>query len=50
MGLKLLKSRRRDPQALDFGCYALAQDGVIVFGADHGRFDASLDEVEGFLQ
>ena len=49
MGLRLVKSRRRDPDAIDFGCYALTQDGVIVFGADSGRLDASLAEVEAFL-
>jgi hypothetical protein len=49
MGLRLEKSRRRDPDAIDFDCYALTQDGVVVFGADSGRFDASLADVETFL-
>ena len=37
-GLHLVKSRRRDPQALDFGTYGLAdRDGgrVQVFAAEH---------------
>ena len=51
-GLRLVKSRRRDPQALDFGCYALvdASANVIVFGTwATGRLEATLDEIEGFL-
>jgi hypothetical protein len=49
MGLQLVKSRRRDPDAIDYGCFALTQDNIVVFGADSGRFDASLTEVEAFL-
>jgi hypothetical protein len=48
-GLKLLKSRRRDPRALDFGMYALVdQNNVVVYGATE-RFDASLDDIEKYL-
>ncbi len=56
--LRLVKSRRRDPRALDFGTYGLAdRDGgrVQVFAAEHvgtnelGRVDLSLDEIEAWL-
>lgn len=51
-GLRLVKARSRDPQAIDYGCYALAdiETSGIVFGVGAiGRFDASLDEIEDYL-
>lgn len=54
-GLRLEKSRRRDPRALDYGAYWLVQgpppsaggenwrSRVTEFGGEHG---ASLDEIE----
>jgi len=51
-GLVLKASRRRDPRALDFGCYALTDlwSGAIVAGVGGtGRFEFSLDDVEEYL-
>lgn len=43
-GLRLVKSRRRDPRAIDYGSYWLVDDrGLTQLGDQHG---ASLDEVE----
>jgi hypothetical protein len=51
-GLRLRKSGRRDPRALDYGMYALvdANSNTIVAGAASGRFDFSLDDVEDYLE
>jgi hypothetical protein len=52
-GLQLCKTRRRDPQAIDYDCYALADQASsgIVFGVGAlGRYSASLDEIEDYLQ
>ncbi len=51
-GLRLIKSRRRDPRAIDYGGYALADaaTNLILFGTgDVGRIVASLDEIENYL-
>lgn len=50
-GLQLLKSRRRDPDAMDYGCYALADVSTngAVFGFGTFGFEASLDDIEAFL-
>ena len=50
-GLRLVKARRRDPRALDFGMYALVEErsNAVVAGAASGRFDFSLDDVERYL-
>lgn len=51
-GLMLQKSRRRDPDALDYGGYQLVDPGTnaLVFGELVGRFfGASLDEIEDYL-
>lgn len=47
-GLRLEKSRRRDPRALDFDRYWLLdkRSGKVVFGGEHGR---SLDDIEAQL-
>jgi hypothetical protein len=49
-GLVLKASRRRDPRALDFGCYALCDlhSGRIVAGARE-RFEFTLADVEAYL-
>lgn len=51
-GLRLIKSRRRDPRATDYGGYALADAATdaIVFGTGAlDRYVASLDDVERYL-
>ena len=50
-GLALSKSRRRDPDALDYGKYALLEPatGRVVFGAGPVGYAADLDAVEAFL-
>jgi hypothetical protein len=53
MGLQLVKSPRRDPQALDFGLYALVdhETGGAVNPALANRWTCSwsLDQVERYL-
>ncbi|HKJ74360.1 MAG TPA: hypothetical protein VKA19_09620 [Alphaproteobacteria bacterium] len=53
-GYRLVKSRSRDPQAVDFGLYALLdyETGGAVNPAIAGRWQCSwtLDEVETWLQ
>jgi hypothetical protein len=47
-GLRLIKSKRRDPRAIDYGQYWLADistNGAVA----GGQFGVSLDEVEEFL-
>lgn len=54
-GFRLVKSRRRDPRAIDFGCYMLADMnggrpyGCAPYGAETGMPRLSLDEVEKYL-
>src|SRR6266849_10138668 len=51
-GLDLRKSRRRDPQALDYGGYHLIDPGSdsLIFGELAGQgFGASLDDIEAYL-
>ncbi len=50
-GLALRKSGRRDPRAIDYGMYALVDPNknAIVAGAQSGRFDFTLDDVEHYL-
>jgi hypothetical protein len=51
-GLRLVKSRRRDPHALDYHLYALvAENEYKVEGGwqEGGRFGYTLDEVEARL-
>lgn len=50
-GMRLVKSRRRDPNALDFGCFALVdhQTNGINFGAGPFGYDASLNDIETYL-
>jgi hypothetical protein len=47
-GLRLIKSRRRDPYALDYGHYWLADisTNLLLIG---GEWGVSLDEIEAWL-
>jgi len=51
-GLRLVKSRRRDPYALDFGKYMLvdALDAVVAGAGPAGDPSLTLDEVEAWLR
>src|SRR5437870_3622496 len=50
-GLTLEKSRRRDPQAPDFGRYMLIHDQTksAFLGSDGFEFSATLDDVENYM-
>jgi hypothetical protein len=51
-GLRLLKSRRRDPQAVDHGRYILvdATTNVVVYGVWNNNWaEATLDQIEEYL-
>ncbi len=50
-GLRLTKSSRRDPRALDFGGWMLVDiyQNVVVAGADVHEYSMSLEDVEEFL-
>ncbi|MDF2809899.1 MAG: hypothetical protein K0S56_930 [Microvirga sp.] len=50
-GFKLKRSRRRDPQAVDFGGYMLVdiRADTVVLGGGVFSFQASLEEVEAYL-
>ena len=46
-GYRLVKSRRRDPQALDYGDYMIVDERkCCILGKDPWSFSATLDEVE----
>jgi hypothetical protein len=51
-GLRLVKSRRRDPRAIDYGMYMLVNaeiNGVVAGTAGTGRANFTLDDVEDYL-
>jgi hypothetical protein len=50
-GYKLVKSRRRDPNAIDFGGYMVvdARTNAVLFGGSPTPFVASLDDVKDFF-
>ena len=51
-GLRLEKSRRRDPRAIDYGMYMLVDPSTntVVYGAEGtGRPNLSIDAVEAWL-
>lgn len=51
-GVRIEKSRRRDPRAYDFDCWWIVDplNNAIVTGAGHnGRPSLTLDEVEAWL-
>lgn len=57
-GLQLIKSRTRDPRALDYGSYMLLDGDRVVLGGTRRKLGrrfkrgmgASLDEIEAFLE
>jgi hypothetical protein len=50
-GFKLVKSRRRDPRALDYGGYGIINPyyNTWVIGANPYAFSMDLDEIEQWL-
>jgi len=50
-GLELVKSRRRDPRALDYGGYMLvdASTRLVVYGYGYNHFGPRLGDVEAWL-
>jgi hypothetical protein len=50
-GLRLVKSRRRDPRALDYGGYMIVDPSTnaIVYSYGYNEFGASLDDAEAWL-
>ena len=50
-GYRLMKSRRRDPQALDYGCYwIMNENNCLVAGDLCGRPDMTLEDVEAWIE
>ncbi len=51
-GLRLEKSRRRDPLALDYGTYALvnAKTGVLMASGRDSDYGLTIDQVEQLLK
>jgi hypothetical protein len=53
-GLSLLKSKRRDPKAIDYGGYMIvdASTNALVAGDSNGLtpFSLTIDDVEGWLK
>jgi hypothetical protein len=52
MGYRLMKSRRRDPDAYDYGGYMIidAQKNTIVYGSSPIAFCLSLQDVEDWTK
>jgi hypothetical protein len=50
-GYRLLKSRRRDPEALDYGGYMLidSQTNAVILGGTPVGFSATLEDVEAYF-
>jgi hypothetical protein len=50
-GLRLVKSRRRDPHALDYRAYWLVDEesGEVVFRTEVGGEVSTLDNLEAYL-
>jgi hypothetical protein len=50
-GLTLVKSRRRDPRALDYDMWMIVDPttNVVVAGAETGRAAMTIDQVEAWL-
>lgn len=51
-GLRLLKSRRRDPRAIEYGTYMLVDadtNGVAWSGDHENGYGLDLDDVEDYL-
>lgn len=51
-GLAIQKSRRRDPQAVDYGGYMLIDPytNFVLLGAGVFAYSADLDDIEEFLK
>ena len=52
LGLRLHKTRRRDPRAYDFGGWMVVDrfTGIAVYGYQPHDYSATLDDVERFLE
>ena len=53
MGYRLQRSRRKDPDAIDYVCYWIvdAETNVVIFGQGAlGRPTATLDEIEQWIE
>lgn len=50
-GFRIEKSRRKDPQAVDFGGYMLidVRSNAVVLGAGTFPYSATLDEIEAYF-
>lgn len=48
-GLKLEKSRRRDPDSIGYGGYMLLHGNNVLVGATQHEYQASLDDIEDAL-
>ena len=50
-GMRLVKSKRRDPKAFDFGGYMIinAENNTVVCGTDPMAFSLSLDNVAQYV-
>lgn len=48
-GYKLVKSRRRDPRAYDYGRYWIVDPNTNAIAAGHDQFGMDLDEVEAWI-
>ena len=49
-GLKLVKSRRRDPRSIGYGGFMLVDDrNVVVLGGTPHEYCANIEQVEAYL-
>ena len=50
-GFRLVKSRRRDPRAIDYGGYMIVdlQTNAVVAGGSPYAFNLDIDEAEAYL-
>jgi hypothetical protein len=48
-GYKIVRCRRRDPKAVGYGTYYIADDGDRIVAGDIYKFGLSLDQVEDWL-
>ena len=52
LGYRLMKSKRKDPRAIDYGGYMIVDDSynVIVEGSDPIAFSMDIEDVEKFIE
>lgn len=52
MGMRLMKSRRRDERALDFGGYMIVDKNTnyVQAGGTPGAFSMSIEEIENWIE